>query len=104
MLKKEEKRRLSLEVNWGWDATHGSIPFKRPLLTARNIRDQRRIARAGTLIHWAGKPCIRGQKKLDERTETLSTISGSISCITHSALASNIGNVNCLQCRKNYFK
>jgi hypothetical protein len=101
--KRRMQRQLHLEVNWGWDPKKGSLPFKRLRATPKNIRDQQRIARPGTLIHWAGKPCARGTEKTDEHTETHSTASGSISSVTHGALASHIGNINCLKCRQTFF-
>ena len=107
------------EANWGWDAKRGSIPFKRPRITPHNIRVQRKLARPGTLIHWAGKPCSRGRAKVDERTENIAEIrdklesqprlesialgaagSGTVKLL---AIASCIDNVNCLQCRRRYF-
>lgn len=90
--------REQLEANWGWSPTEGSIPFPRPRLTAKNIRDQKRLARPGTLIHWSGKPCARGVWKID------ATITEMSNCrLEKTALAGHIENVNCLQCRANYF-
>jgi hypothetical protein len=109
-----------LEANWGWDAKRGSLPFKRPRITPQNIRDQQKLARPGTLIHWAAKPCVRGRAKIDERIadatarSTLTTqprlesIALGLSGDGHGvvrllAFASHIENVNCLACRKRYF-
>jgi hypothetical protein len=86
--------REALEANWQWDPFKGDIPFKRPRLTPKNIRDQRKLARPGTLIHWAGKPCARGAKKTDACQH---------GNVTNLAIANHIENVNCLQCRRNYF-
>lgn len=95
----ESHRRQPLEANWVWDPVRGDIPFKRPRITPRNIRLQQKLARPCTLIHWAGKPCTRGRSKTDERKETCA--SGAV--ITSSGLASHVENVNCLQCRRNFF-
>jgi hypothetical protein len=87
--------RAQLEANFGWDPERGSIPFRRPLLTEKNIRDQQKLARAGTLIHWAGRfTCDRGKQGVDVVED---------GNVTHTGLASYIENVNCLQCRRNYF-
>ena len=87
--------RKQLEANWGWSPTRGSLPFKRLRLTPNNIRDQKALARPGTLVHWAGKPCLRGRKGVDVKVD---------GNVTETALASHIANVNCLQCRKSYFR
>jgi hypothetical protein len=88
--------REQLEANWGWDNETGSIPFKRPRLTLRNITCQQSEARPGTLVHWNGYPCERGLSGLDdqERGPNVKAI----------ALASHIENVNCLKCRSIYFR
>lgn len=91
--------REQLEANWEWDPKRGSIPFPRPRLTPRNIRDQRRLARPNTLVHWAGRPCARAKKMIDT-TEVLGNYPGPRRY--HMTAASHIGNVNCLQCRKNH--
>jgi hypothetical protein len=89
------------EENWGWDAKRGSIPFKRPRITPKNIRAQRKLARPGTLIHWAGKPCSRGRAKTDEQlTDHNGDGHGTVRLL---AIASHIANVNCLECRRRYF-
>ena len=108
------------EANWGWDAKRGSILFKRPRLTPKNIREQRKLARPGTLIHWAAKPCSRGRTKTDERIADSYAVSALESqprleavalgiddenrgTVKLLALASHIDNVNCLACRRRYF-
>jgi hypothetical protein len=108
--------REQAEANWGWDAKRGSIPFKRPRITAQNIRAQRKLARPGTLIHWAGKPCSRGKAKTDEKAVPISTcrhelesrprletIGLSAGVVRFLAVASHIENVNCLECRRRFF-
>jgi hypothetical protein len=109
------------EANWGWDAKRGSIPFKRPRLTPENIRAQQKLARPGTLIHWAKQPCSRGKAKTDERTEKIAEVRSQLTSqprlesvalgvggkahgtVRFLALASHIDNVNCLKCRRRYF-
>jgi hypothetical protein len=88
--------RKEAEANWGWDPVKGSIPFKRPKLTAENIKAQQRLARPGTLIHYDRYTCERGLTKTDktEITEGKTTI-------TFSSIASCFENVSCLQCRRN---
>src|SRR5580692_2603714 len=83
------------EANWEWDPKRGSIPFKRPRITPENIKLQQKLARPGTLIHWNGKPCARGRRRTDEKRD---------GNVTHLGCASHIGNVNCLACRRRYFK
>lgn len=105
--------REQLEANWGWDPKRGSIPFQRPRLTPGNIADQKKLARPGTLIHWAGKPCARGKRKTDQRIEAPGSVSITKprmeelqlthGTVTYTALAGHIGNVNCLACRKTFF-
>lgn len=84
-----------LEANWGWDDKRGSIPFKRPRLTPKNISDQRELARAGTLTHWSTVPCSRGLRMVD----TVPVI-GAQPPKDFMKQADHIENVNCLQCRR----
>lgn len=90
--------RDELEANWGWDPQKGSIPFKRPRLTAKNIALQQEVARPGTLIHWQGHSCERSRTAMD----LVKGYSGNETA-TYLAVASHIENVNCLACRKTFF-
>ncbi len=93
--------RETAEANWVWHPKHGDLrpkewPKKRRIRpTDRNIMAQQ-IARPGTLIHTAAKTsCPRKACKTDETTE---------GNVTQLAVATFIDNVNCLWCRKDYFK
>jgi hypothetical protein len=89
--------REQAEANWIWDSVRGDIrpsewPKKtRIRCTDKNIMEQQRLARLGTLIHTAAKTsCPRKSTKADSSYEGL-------------AVATFIDNVNCLWCRKDYF-
>jgi hypothetical protein len=91
------------EANWIWDPKRGNVRPKewpkrgRIRTTDRNIMAQQ-IARAGALIHTAAKStCPRKVCKIDERHDASGTV-------TQLAVAIFIENVNCLWCRKDYFK
>ena len=94
--------RAQAEANWIWNPKRGDLrpkewPKERRIrCTKRNIEAQQHLARPGTLIHtMAETSCPRKAAKTDETTN------GSI---TYLATASFIENVNCLFCRRDYFK
>ena len=111
--------REQAEANWIWHPEHGDLrppswPKNRRLpCTQSNIDAQQSLARPGTLIHTAAKTnCPRKKSKVDERTESyavakqarrMSDLALSEGKITFLAVASFIGNVNCLWCRRDYF-
>jgi hypothetical protein len=94
--------REQAEANWIFDPKCGDVrpadwPKGRRLpCTPANVRAQRKLARPGTLIHTMAKTtCPRKKAKTDELIE---------GGITYSAEASFIENVNCLTCRRDYFR
>lgn len=93
--------RAQAEANWGWDPRLGSTRPKewknrRPRLTSQNIREQQKLARPGTLIHSVNSvTCSRKKKGTDVRKD---------GNVTHTAVAGFIDNVNCLWCRRDFFK
>jgi hypothetical protein len=91
-------RRDQLEASWGWSDTLGSLPFKRPKITPKNIQDQQKLARPGTLIHSASIPVRSLCPRANKETDVL--VDGNV---THLATALFIDNVNCLLCRQKYF-
>lgn len=95
------------EANWVWDPKRGDIPFKRPRITDENIRAQRKLASPGTLMHWVGMPCTRAKAQTDGpltaeqageymRKHNLK--------VGHMCAASHIENVNCLACRRRFYR
>ena len=114
--------REQAEANWIWDPNHGDLrpkewpPKRRFPCTSKNIATQQALARPGTLIHTsANSSCPRKAKKRDVRElplvpkEFLSTrrnqdVALAPGKVKMMAEASHIENVNCLFCRKEYFK
>ena len=94
--------REKAEANWIWDPQKGDIrppswPKNRRIPCSDiNINAQQRLARPETLIHtMANTSCPRKKSKID---------APKFKGMEHSGGASFIDNVNCLWCRRDYFK